>query len=65
VRAERHALLADFAKIGQAENLEPARVCEDGSIPLHEPMQPAHAPNGFDSGPQIKMVGIAEQNLDA
>ena len=65
MRAERHTFFADLAKIRQAENLKPAGVGEDGSDPRHESMQPAHLPDGFDSRPQIKMIGIAEQNLDA
>ena len=28
-------------------------------------MQAAHAPNRFNSRPQIKMIGIGEKNLDA
>jgi hypothetical protein len=65
VRAKRDAFFADLAQIVQAENLEAARIGEDGSIPRHEAVQPAHLANRLDSGTQIKMIGIAEQNLDA
>src|SRR5208282_1171337 len=64
VRAERHPLFADFPEIVQAENLEAARVRENSSIPRHEPVQPAHPANRFNTRTQIKMIGIAEQNLD-
>ncbi len=65
VRAERHAFFVNLAQIGETENLKPARVRKDGPIPRHEPMQPAHPANRLDAGPQKKMVGIREQNLDA
>jgi hypothetical protein len=28
-------------------------------------MHPAHPPDGLDAGAEVKMIGIAEQNLDA
>ncbi len=65
MRAEGYAFFADLAQIVETENLEAAGVGENGSIPRHEAVQAAHLANGFDSGTQIKMVGIAKQNLDA
>src|SRR5260370_14004833 len=65
VRAKGHAFIAHLAQIGQAENLEAARVGKNGAIPRHEPVQPAHLANRFDPRPQKKMVSIAQQNLDA
>src|SRR5450755_814932 len=65
VRPEGDAFFANFAKIVEAENLEAAGVGEDGAIPRHEAMQTAHLANGLDSGTQIKMVGIGQENLDA
>jgi len=65
MRTEGHAFFRNLAQLGQAENLEAARVSEDRTIPGHEAVQAAHFANRFNSRPQIKMVGIAEQNLDA
>src|SRR5579862_1797307 len=64
MRTKRYAFFRDFAQIGQAENLKPARIGKNRPIPTHEPVQTAHLSDGLDSGPQIKVVGIAEQNLD-
>ena len=46
-------------------NLKAARVGEHGARPADEAMQAAHAPNRLVSGPQIKMIGIAENDLRA
>src|SRR5581483_107862 len=65
MRAEGHAFFADLAQIAQAEDLEAARVGEDGARPGHEKMQTAKLADQVDSGPEVKMIGIAEQDLDA
>ena len=62
---EVHALLGDLAQFGQREDLKAAGVGEDRAVPGHEAVQPAHFSDGFDTGPQIKVIGISEQDLDA
>ena len=54
--------LPDFR---QAENLEAATVRQHGMGPAHELMQAAGSPNDVKAGPDVKMVGIAEEDLRA
>src|SRR6267142_4527598 len=63
MRAKRHPLFVHFPQFSETENLEPARVGEDGTVPGHKPVQPAHPPHSVHARPQIKMVGIPQQNL--
>ncbi len=65
MRAKRHAFLGHFAKFVQTENLEAARVGENGARPRHEAMQPAQLADLRDSGSQVEMVGIAQKDLYA
>ena len=62
MRTKRNALFCHFSKLVQAEHLESAGVGQDGTRPRHEAVQPAHAADGFDSGAQVEMVGIAKNN---
>src|SRR5579863_10243446 len=63
VRAKRHALLSDFAKLVQAENLKAAGIGENRPRPCHKAMQATEITYGFDSGTQVEVVSITEQNL--
>src|ERR1700688_74574 len=65
VRSKCHPFFRDLAQFSEAENLKSARVRKNGAIPCHEPMQSAHLANRLHSRPQIKMIGIAQQDLDA
>ena len=65
VRAEADAFLGDFAQLAQTKDLEAARVGQDGPLPAHEAVHAAKLANGLDPRPQIKMVGVVEQYLDA
>ena len=65
MRAKRHSFLGDFAKFVQAENLEAAGIGQDRPRPGHESVQASEVADGFDSWPQIEVIGIAEKNLDA
>ncbi len=65
MRAKRHSFLSHFAKLVQAENLEAARIGENCPRPGHESMQASEIPDSLDSRPQIKVISIAEENLDA
>ena len=65
MRAESHAFLGHLAQFVQTENLETAGVGENRARPRHETVQPAQLAHLLDSRPQIKMVGIAQQNLYA
>ena len=65
MRAEAHALVGDLAQLAEAENLKAARVGQHGARPTDEPVQPAHAPDGFVARPQIEVIGVAENDLGA
>jgi hypothetical protein len=65
VRAKHHAFFADFAQFGQAKNLESTGVSEDCARPSHEAMQSTKLADLLHSRPKIKVIGVAEQNLDA
>src|SRR6266568_3755215 len=41
VRLESRSLLAQFAQVAQAENLEAAAISQNGAVPVHKSMQPA------------------------
>ena len=64
MRAKRHALVGDFAKFVQAENLEAAGISQDRPRPGHESVQASEVADGLDSRPQIEVISIAEKNLD-
>jgi hypothetical protein len=59
------ALFRDLAQFRQAEHLEPAGVGEDGTLPVHEPVQPAVRTDHFDAGTQHQVEGVAEDDLCA
>src|SRR6266568_7813118 len=63
MRTKGHTVLVDLTQFTQAENLKPARVGEDGTWPRHKLMQPAHPAHGLNSRPQVKMIGVAENDL--
>ena len=65
VRAELDPLLPEPAQLGQAEDLEAAGVREDGPIPGHEPMEPAHVTHQLVAGSQEQMVCVGENDLGA
>ena len=51
--------------IGEAEHLVAAAVGEDRSGPADEAVQPAAPRDQVVAGPQIQMIGVAEQDLGA
>src|SRR5277367_3996149 len=65
VRTERDAFVGDFAQFAEAEYLKAARVGEDRSGPGHKFMQAAEFADEFVAGPQIQMISVGEQDLDA
>lgn len=63
MRAKMHSVFLYFAQPAHAENLESSRIGEDCPLPAHEFVEPAQAANELVSGTQVKMVGIAENDL--
>ena len=65
VGAEADTVIGDFAERIEREDLEAARVGEQGARPAHEAVQAAHAANGLVAGAQIQVIGIAEDDFRA
>ena len=65
VRPENHAVIGNFAEIGETEYLKPAGIGEDRPRPGHERMQAAHLADEFMARAKGEMVGVREKNLDA
>ncbi len=65
VRTKLDAIVIDFAKLAERENLEAAGVSEQGARPTDEAMQATHAADGFVSWAQIEVIGVAEDDLCA
>src|SRR5215212_5486765 len=63
VGAKRNSVLANSHVPGQAENLEPPAIGQDGSVPAHEPMQPAGGDEGFQTRSQHAVVGVGKNDL--
>ena len=53
MRAEAHAFVGNFAKVGEAEDLEAAGIGEDRAGPRHEFVEAAEFSNQFVAGAQI------------
>ena len=51
------------AGAGQRENLVTPAVCQYGFIPAIEPVQAPGCFQCFKAGPQVQMIGIAQNNL--
>jgi hypothetical protein len=65
VRAKAHTVFRNLAQRVEREDLESAGVGEQGARPAYEFVQAAHAANGLMAGPQVKVIGIAENDLRA
>ena len=65
VGLEGHAILGNARQIAQAEDLEAAAVGEDGQAPAHEVVQPAETADEFVAGPQVEVIGVAEDDRGA
>ncbi len=63
--AERDAVVVDPRRVEQREDLEAARVGEQGARPAHEAVQAAELLDQLLAGPQVQVVGVAEDDLRA
>ena len=63
VRAESHAVFAEFAQPGQAHDLKSAGIRQNRLIPVHKLMQAAHFLHQIGARPQHQVISIAEQNF--
>src|SRR5258708_21087643 len=64
MRAKGHAVFCYLAQFAEAEDLKSARVCKDGPRPRHEAVKPAKLANLVHPRTQIKVIGVAQQNLN-
>src|SRR5579862_8167783 len=65
MRAEHDALFGHLAKIAEAEYLEASGVGEDWVVPRHELLHAAELAHHADAWPQIKVIGVVQQDFDA
>ncbi len=57
---EGHAVAIDLAGLGQGKDLKTTRIGQHGMRPLHKTMQSAHLTDKLVAGPQIQVIGIAQ-----
>src|SRR5210317_1008001 len=60
---ETDTLFINLSQLAKAEDLESATVGQDRPVPVHEFVQTAESRHPFMPGAQVKMVGVAENNL--
>ena len=65
MRLEPRALVGDPAHAREAEHLIAAAVGEDRPVPGHEPVQPAAPRDQIVTGPQVQVIGVAQNDLGA
>jgi hypothetical protein len=65
VAAEVDAVLVDAPHPLEREDLEAARVGEDGPVPRHEAVEPAELADERVAGAQVEVVGVAEDHAAA
>ena len=63
MRSELASLLAQLAYAGEREHLEAAGVGEYGAVPRVEAVQAARLAQGVETGAQVEVVGVAQDNL--
>ena len=62
-RDEANALVGELDSIVMRENLEPARIGEDGPVPVHEGVQAAHLLDQVCARTHCEMVRVGEHDL--
>ena len=63
VRLEDAAFFGELAALGQREHLEAAAVGQDGPVPRGEGVEAARTAQDVQAGPQVEVVGIAQDDL--
>ena len=62
-RTESDAVVVELARIGERENLEPARVGKHRPVVIHELMHPAGLRDHIFTGTLREMVGVCKHHL--
>lgn len=65
VRVKLDTIVTQLAKRVQTEDLKSAAVRQDRTLPGHESVQAAELIDGNVTGPQIEMIGVAENDRRA
>ena len=65
VRLKPHPLAPNAVQLGETPHLEPAGIGQQQPIPGHEAVQSPHLADEPMPGPQVEMVGVAEDDLGA
>ena len=65
IRGKFHAVVGDFAHGRKGKYLKTAAVSQNGSVPIHEPVQSPGALHYVASRTQIQMVGVGQHYLRA
>ena len=65
MRLETDPVLVDFTQSSQTEHLKAAAVGENRTIPVHEFMQATEASHPLMTRTQVKVIGVAQDNLRA
>ena len=64
-RAEGDAVGIELAQLAERHHLEAARIGQDRTRPVHEPVQPAQRRHPLGAGPQHQVEGVAQHDLGA
>src|SRR6266511_5425311 len=59
------AVLVDFAKALEGEDLKAARVGKQRPLPRHELVEPAELLDDVFAGPDVEVIGVGEHDLRA
>jgi hypothetical protein len=65
MRFKDDAILAEFAEVAEAPDLEAAAIGENGAIPMHKRVEAAEGRDQGRAGAEHQMVGIGENNFRA
>ncbi len=62
MRTEADAFFRDLAEIAQGEDLEASGVGKQSAVPAHEAMQAAELADELVPGPEIEVIGVAQND---
>ena len=65
MRTEFNALLTYLAQTGKTEDLVASAISQDGAFPVHKAVQSAQLADDLHSRPQIEVIIVGKDHLDA
>jgi len=57
-----HTVVIEPGQVGQADDLEAARVGQERAVPGHESVKPTGSPDQFHAGTEAQVVGVRQQD---